>query len=154
MKLFVLLFGAASFENSALDWTADHRIHHKHVDEDDDPYDISKGFFYAHIGWLLFRETDAHYLWRELTTLPDWGNTFDRSAGRYLFFYTVLYSLPLWINSIWEVFVSPRLALRDETGAIRSTPWIFTQAAIAGVLFAALLVFHSQQSLDFIYFKF
>ena len=29
VKLFVLLFGAASFENSALDWSADHRIHHK-----------------------------------------------------------------------------------------------------------------------------
>ena len=28
VKLFVLLFGAASFENSALDWSADHRIHH------------------------------------------------------------------------------------------------------------------------------
>ncbi|MCX6920108.1 MAG: fatty acid desaturase [Verrucomicrobia bacterium] len=55
VKLFVLLFGAASFENSAHDWCADHRIHHKHVDEDEDPYDISKGFFYAHIGWLLFR---------------------------------------------------------------------------------------------------
>jgi stearoyl-CoA desaturase (delta-9 desaturase) len=55
VKLFVLLFGAASFENSALDWSSDHRIHHKHVDEDEDPYDISKGFFYAHIGWLLFR---------------------------------------------------------------------------------------------------
>ncbi|TSA36600.1 MAG: acyl-CoA desaturase [Opitutales bacterium] len=55
VKLFVLLFGAASFENSAHDWCADHRIHHKHVDEDADPYDISKGFFYAHIGWLLFR---------------------------------------------------------------------------------------------------
>ena len=55
VKLFVLLFGAASFENSALDWSADHRVHHKHVDEDEDPYDISKGFFYAHIGWLLFR---------------------------------------------------------------------------------------------------
>ncbi len=55
VKLFVLLFGAASFENSAHDWCADHRVHHKHVDEDEDPYDISKGFFYAHIGWLLFR---------------------------------------------------------------------------------------------------
>ena len=55
VKLFVLLFGAASFENSAHDWSADHRVHHKHVDEDEDPYDISKGFFYAHIGWLLFR---------------------------------------------------------------------------------------------------
>jgi stearoyl-CoA desaturase (delta-9 desaturase) len=25
------------------------------VDHDGDPYDISRGFFYAHIGWLLFK---------------------------------------------------------------------------------------------------
>jgi stearoyl-CoA desaturase (Delta-9 desaturase) len=55
VKLFTLIFGAAAFENSAWDWSADHRLHHKHVDHDDDPYDISKGFFYAHIGWLLFK---------------------------------------------------------------------------------------------------
>ncbi len=55
MKLFTLLFGAAAFEGSALAWSADHRRHHKFVDHDDDPYDISKGLFHAHIGWLLFR---------------------------------------------------------------------------------------------------
>ena len=55
VRLFVMLFGAASFENSAIDWVSDHRKHHKHVDHDDDPYDISKGFWYAHIGWLLFK---------------------------------------------------------------------------------------------------
>jgi stearoyl-CoA desaturase (delta-9 desaturase) len=55
VKLFTLLFGAAAFEGSALCWCADHRRHHKHVDHDEDPYDINKGFFHAHIGWLLFR---------------------------------------------------------------------------------------------------
>lgn len=55
VKLFTLLFGAAAFESSALTWCADHRRHHKHVDEEEDPYAITKGFFYAHIGWLLFR---------------------------------------------------------------------------------------------------
>ena len=30
MKLFVLLFGAAAFENSALWWSSEHRKHHKH----------------------------------------------------------------------------------------------------------------------------
>ena len=55
VKLYTLLFGAAAFEGSALGWCADHRRHHKHVDHDEDPYDISKGFFHAHIGWLLFR---------------------------------------------------------------------------------------------------
>ena len=55
VKLFVLLFGAAAFENSAIWWSSEHRRHHKHVDTDDDPYDISKGFFWAHMGWLMFK---------------------------------------------------------------------------------------------------
>ena len=55
VKLVTLLFGACAFENSCFDWTADHRKHHKHVDHDDDPYDISKGFMWAHIGWLIFK---------------------------------------------------------------------------------------------------
>jgi stearoyl-CoA desaturase (Delta-9 desaturase) len=56
VKLTTLLFGAAAFEDSALDWASDHREHHKHVDhEDDDPYAISKGFFWAHMGWIFFK---------------------------------------------------------------------------------------------------
>jgi stearoyl-CoA desaturase (delta-9 desaturase) len=55
VRLFTLVFGAAAFENSALMWASDHRKHHKNVDHDDDPYDINKGFFYAHMGWLLFK---------------------------------------------------------------------------------------------------
>lgn len=55
IKLFTLVFGAGAFENSVLMWASEHRRHHKHVDHDDDPYSISKGFFHAHIGWLLFK---------------------------------------------------------------------------------------------------
>src|SRR5205809_7853722 len=60
--LFALVFGAAAFENSVLMWASEHRRHHKHVDHDDDPYCISAGFFFAHIGWLLFKlKTDQPY---------------------------------------------------------------------------------------------
>ena len=55
IRLFTLIFGAGAFENSVLMWASEHRRHHKHVDHDDDPYCISKGFFFAHIGWLLFK---------------------------------------------------------------------------------------------------
>jgi len=55
VRLLTLLFGAAAFENSVLNWASDHRRHHKHVDHDQDPYDIRKGFFFAHMGWLLFK---------------------------------------------------------------------------------------------------
>ncbi len=57
VKLATLVFGACAFENSALDWSSDHRKHHKFVDHEDDPYDISKGFFWAHIGWLFVKLT-------------------------------------------------------------------------------------------------
>lgn len=56
VRLFVAIFGAAAFENSALSWASDHRRHHKHVDHhDDDPYSISRGLWWAHMGWLLFK---------------------------------------------------------------------------------------------------
>lgn len=118
------------------------------------PFRVVGVLVLTNIGWLFFRETDAHFLWRELATLPNWRNTFDRTAGLYLFLYVLLYSLPLWINSVWEVHISPRLRLHADTGAISSTAWLVSQTALAGLLFAILLVFHSQQSLDFIYFRF
>src|SRR5437588_11657900 len=34
VRLFVLVFGAGAFENSALLWSSEHRRHHKHVDHD------------------------------------------------------------------------------------------------------------------------
>jgi stearoyl-CoA desaturase (Delta-9 desaturase) len=55
LRLMVLLFGAGAFENSVIEWTSDHRRHHKHVDHDEDPYNIQKGFFHAHMGWILFK---------------------------------------------------------------------------------------------------
>ena len=38
---------------SALLWSHDHRLHHNHVDTDEDPYSIKKGFWYAHVLWLF-----------------------------------------------------------------------------------------------------
>ncbi|MGE4133778.1 MAG: fatty acid desaturase [Bdellovibrionales bacterium] len=53
LKWFWALFGAAAFQNSILIWARDHRVHHRFVDSDQDPYSINKGFFWAHFGWML-----------------------------------------------------------------------------------------------------
>ncbi len=46
--------GAMTVQNSILHWSSDHRVHHRHVDENDhDPYSAKKGFWYSHIGWML-----------------------------------------------------------------------------------------------------
>jgi stearoyl-CoA desaturase (delta-9 desaturase) len=64
-----LVFGAASFQNSALSWSADHRAHHADADGPDDPHAIDRGAWFAHVGWLLRRReasadvTRLHDLW-------------------------------------------------------------------------------------------
>ena len=72
MRLLVLLFGASAFENSVLMWTSEHRRHHKHTDHEEDPYNIQKGFFHAHIGWLLFKlyPQPPYYNVRDLQSDP------------------------------------------------------------------------------------
>ena len=55
VRLFYLLFGAASGQGSALNWASDHRVHHAHTDEEQDPHNIRKGFWWAHLGWLFHK---------------------------------------------------------------------------------------------------
>ena len=54
VRFLVLFFGAAGFQQSALKWASLHRRHHQLVDTPADPYNIKQGFWYAHIGWILF----------------------------------------------------------------------------------------------------
>jgi stearoyl-CoA desaturase (delta-9 desaturase) len=54
VRLLVLVFGAAAFQNSALAWSSDHRHHHRFVDDlDKDPYPVRRGFWYAHWTWVM-----------------------------------------------------------------------------------------------------
>lgn len=59
VKLFFLCFGAAALQSSAYLWSLDHRIHHQHVDhKEKDPYSIKKGFIWAHITWLFYKQDE------------------------------------------------------------------------------------------------
>ncbi|MCL2906772.1 fatty acid desaturase [Shewanella fodinae] len=54
VRVLYALGGALAFQNSALHWASDHRVHHKHVDNNDkDPYSANRGFWFSHIGWML-----------------------------------------------------------------------------------------------------
>ena len=55
VQTFYLVFGAATLQNSVLQWASDHRYHHRYVDKELDPYSIIKGFFWAHMGWIFYK---------------------------------------------------------------------------------------------------
>lgn len=58
VELFFALFGAMAAQNSILWWSASHRIHHSYVDKDWDPYNIRRGFWWAHMVWVFFRNEE------------------------------------------------------------------------------------------------
>ena len=59
LKWFFAVLGGMSLQNSIIVWSARHRVHHRDVDDNDrDPYSIGRGFWFAHIGWML-RDYDS-----------------------------------------------------------------------------------------------
>ena len=61
IKFLTAVFGATALENSVLERCSDHRRHHKNTDQDDDPYNIQRGFLYAHMGWILLRPINGDW---------------------------------------------------------------------------------------------
>ena len=56
VRFILLFFGSSAWQSSVLKWCNDHRLHHSEVDTDEDPYSINKGFWYAHLGWMLWKD--------------------------------------------------------------------------------------------------
>lgn len=53
LRWFFLIFGAGALQTSLLQWSVDHRNHHRFADKDGDPYSVRTGFWWAHVGWIL-----------------------------------------------------------------------------------------------------
>ncbi|MDE1919663.1 MAG: acyl-CoA desaturase [Patescibacteria group bacterium] len=71
IRITLLIAGGWALENTARKWCSDHARHHARADQEDDPYNAKRGFWYSHIGWVLQRTT---YYSEEYTfgLLEDW----------------------------------------------------------------------------------
>lgn len=56
LQLFLVILNTMAFQDPAIDWARDHRVHHKYSETDADPHNAKRGFFFSHIGWLLVRK--------------------------------------------------------------------------------------------------
>lgn len=57
-KIILMILNSICNQAHLLYWCKDHRTHHKHSDTIADPHSSMHGFFYAHIGWLLYKKSD------------------------------------------------------------------------------------------------
>ena len=63
LRVAMAIAGTLAIEGPVITWVSDHRRHHKYSDKEGDPHSpwrygtsigaLSKGFFYAHVGWLF-----------------------------------------------------------------------------------------------------
>jgi stearoyl-CoA desaturase (delta-9 desaturase) len=53
VEMILVAFGTLACQGSAITWSFDHRKHHTHVDEEEDPYSASKGFWFSHFLWMM-----------------------------------------------------------------------------------------------------
>lgn len=56
LRILLAIFNSIAFQNDIIEWSRDHRTHHKYSETDADPHNARRGFFFAHCGWLLVRK--------------------------------------------------------------------------------------------------
>ena len=100
IRCFFILMGTAAFEGSVLEWCTDHRNHHRYTDTDNDPYNIKKGFWFAHIGWIIFLNTKK----RDFNNVADLAaDSMIRFQHKYFSVLAILmgFILPVGIAALW-----------------------------------------------------
>lgn len=55
LRILLIFMHTLSLQRSIYTWVRDHRLHHKYTDTNADPHNSRRGFFFAHIGWLLVK---------------------------------------------------------------------------------------------------
>uniref|UniRef100_A0A2A4JG15 Fatty acid desaturase domain-containing protein n=1 Tax=Heliothis virescens TaxID=7102 RepID=A0A2A4JG15_HELVI len=100
LEILLMVLNSIAFQNSAIDWVRDHRLHHKYSDTDADPHNASRGFFYSHVGWLLVRKhPEVKKRGRELNMSDIYNNPVLRFQKKYAipFIGAVCFVLPTLI---------------------------------------------------------
>lgn len=65
-----MLLNSMANQGSIYHWSRDHRVHHKYSETDADPHNATRGFFFAHMGWLYVKkhpEVGDGYVYVKLT---------------------------------------------------------------------------------------
>jgi stearoyl-CoA desaturase (delta-9 desaturase) len=119
------VLGSMSVEGSILSWASFHRCHHQHSDRDDDPHSphghgsgvrgILKGFWTAHVGWMLRRS--------------------DRGLGRYVVDLRRS-RLIRTLSALFPMWVLLSLLLPTGIGGLISMSW---SGALLGLLWGGLV---------------
>jgi len=108
-----MLCNSVANQGSLYHWSRDHRVHHKFSETDADPHNATRGFFFAHMGWLLVKKhPDVIKAGREMDfsdLLEDSTVVFQKKLDPWFTLY-MCYIMPaqvasyFWGENFWNAF--------------------------------------------------
>jgi stearoyl-CoA desaturase (Delta-9 desaturase) len=112
LRVTLAVAGSMAIQGPVIQWVADHRKHHRFSDRDGDPHSpwrfggnaraLSKGFFYAHLGWLF-----------------DWEKTSERHYAPEL-----LADRPVrWVSKTFALWVAVSMLIPPLVGGLWAWSW-------------------------------
>ncbi|KAJ2483646.1 hypothetical protein IWW56_000210 [Coemansia sp. RSA 2131] len=134
LELFLAIFGTSSIQGSIIWWVQNHRLHHRYTDTERDPYNIKRGFWYAHHGWILFRRKEEDLGYAEMSDLH--ANKIVVWQYNYYFFITAMTSLVLptifcgyffndWMGGFFWAAVARLVGVQQVTFCVNSVAHTF-----------------------------
>jgi stearoyl-CoA desaturase (delta-9 desaturase) len=105
LEWLLMLFGSSTGQGDAINWCRTHRTHHRNEDLATDPHSISKGFFFAHIGWLLQypdKETQIEIDKTDVQDLDD-KHVLQFQKSLYVLIWVIIsFIVPITISQLWN----------------------------------------------------
>ncbi|CAD5949323.1 Palmitoyl-monogalactosyldiacylglycerol delta-7 desaturase, chloroplastic [Planktothrix tepida] len=107
LEYFLIFCGTLACQGGPIDWIGLHRLHHQYSDQEQDPHDSTKGFWWSHLGWMLFHTPADEQIPRYTKDIAD--------DPVYLFFQkyflviqvifgVLLYLIGGWSFVVWGIF--------------------------------------------------
>jgi sn-1 stearoyl-lipid 9-desaturase len=108
LEYFFVLCGTLACQGGPIDWIGLHRIHHKYSDTQPDPHDSNKGFWWSHMGWMLYNvpaQTDVPRYTKDICDDPVYQFFQKFFIPIQVVLGLLLYWWGGWPFVIWGIFV-------------------------------------------------
>jgi stearoyl-CoA desaturase (delta-9 desaturase) len=108
LEYFLVFCGTLTCEGGPIEWVGIHRIHHLHSDTGNDPHDSNKGFWWSHLGWMIYHSPAHAEVPRFTKDISD--DPVYQFLQKYFIFLQIALGLVLfflggWSFVVWGIFV-------------------------------------------------
>ena len=111
LEYFLTILGSLACQSGPIAWVAAHRLHHAKSDQEGDPHSPLKGFFWAHMGWCLYKDKTIDDYREYARFAPDMAKyPVYVLLDQIYILWTVLLAVGLyawggWPFGVWGIFV-------------------------------------------------